>query len=140
MVTVFSKLRFRTFAIVFLFPFMTACAPVALTVFGVGAAVGVNYTLNGYAYKTFTAPVAEVRKAVRQALKRMGIEVENETHDDKGYTLTALAGDWGIEVFLEPISAKATRMRTTASQSALQKDRATAVEIVLQTENVLVGN
>jgi len=138
--TVFSIPQFRMFALILLGPLMTACAPVALTVFGVGTAVGVNYTLNGYAYKTFSAPVSEVRSASRKALKRMGIEVESETHDEKGYTQTAQAGDWDIEVFLEPISDKATRMRSTASRNALQKDRATAIEIVLQTENVLVGS
>lgn len=139
MVTVFSISRLRMLALILLCPLMLACAPVALTMFGIGTATGVSYTLNGYAYKTFSAPINEVNSAAHQALDRMGIKVENEIRDKKGHTLTALAADWNIEIFLEPISAKATRMRSHVSRNALQKDRATATEIILQTESVILG-
>ena len=39
------------------------CAPVALTAFGVGTATGVQHTLNGIAYRTFTVPLPQVRSA-----------------------------------------------------------------------------
>jgi len=119
-------------------PLFVGCAPVALTVLGVGTAVGANYTLNGYAYKTFSAPVNDVNRAARVALDRMGIDVEDEVRNEKGHVITAYATDWKIEIILEPISGKATRMRSHVSRNALQKDRATAVEIILQTENVML--
>jgi len=139
MVTFFSISQLRMLALILLCPLMLACAPVALTVFGVGAATGVSYTLNGYAYKTFSAPVNEVNSATRQALDRMGIKVEDDVRDEEGHTLTALATDWNIEIVLEPISTKATRMRSHVSRNSLQKDRATATEIILQTESVMLG-
>ncbi|MBV8031216.1 MAG: hypothetical protein JO035_06880, partial [Betaproteobacteria bacterium] len=42
-----------------------------------------------------------------------------------------------IEVELEPISSRATRMRVVARNNALFYDAATATEIVLETEKAL---
>lgn len=51
------------------------CDPLSLTVFGVGTATGVQHTLNGIAYRTFTAPLPQVRSAARASLNRMGIKI-----------------------------------------------------------------
>jgi hypothetical protein len=139
MVPELSLSRLRILALISIFPFLAGCAPVALTVLGVGTAVGANYTLNGYAYKTFSAPVNEVNRAARVALDRMGIGIEDDVRNDKGHTITALASEWKIEITLEPISNKTTRMRSHVSRNTLQKDRATAIEIIIQTENVMLG-
>ena len=45
--------------------------------------------------------------------------------------------DREIEIELEMVSAKATRMRTVAKQGVFFKDRATATEILNQTEKIL---
>ena len=118
---------------------LVACDPVSLTLFGVGTAAGVSHTLSGIAYKTFTAPQKKVRKACSIALDRMGIAVEKrETGTDGVETITAKALDRSIEVVLEPLSPKATRMRSTAKVGILM-DQATATEIILQTEQALAG-
>jgi hypothetical protein len=118
---------------------LVGCDPVSLTLFGVGTAAGVSHTLSGIAYKTFTAPQKKVSKACSIALDRMGIAIEKrETGTDGVETITAKALDRSIEVVLEPLSPKATRMRSTAKVGILM-DQATATEIILQTEQALAG-
>jgi hypothetical protein len=59
---------------------LSGCAAVGMTLFGVGAGVAtgtsVSYTLDGIAYRTFTAPISQVEGATRTALDRMGIKIE----------------------------------------------------------------
>ena len=118
---------------------LAACDPISLTLFGVGTAAGVSHTLSGIAYKTFTAPQKKVSKACTVAFNRMGITVESrETAADGVETIAAKALDRSIEVVLEPLSPKATRMRSMAKTGILM-DQATATEIILQTEQALAG-
>jgi hypothetical protein len=120
---------------------LSGCAAVGLSLFGAGAGVttssAVGYTLNGIAYRTFTAPFPEVRAATLTALNRMGIKVEHKEKTKKGEIIKANAADRQIEIQLETISPKATRIRTVANQGVFFKDRATATEIILQTETLL---
>ena len=117
------------------------CAAVGLTLFGVGAGVttgtSVSYTLDGIAYRTFTAPLPQVEKATRTALDRMGIKIEASSSIDQGKAIKAVANDRDIEIELEMVSVKTTRIRTVARQGIFFKDRATATEIIIQTEKVL---
>ena len=122
---------------------LTGCAGVALTLLGVGAGVAagtaVSYTLDGIAYRTFTAPLPQVERAALAALDRMGMEVENKEKTKKGITIMAKGNEREIEVQLERISAKGTQIRTVVSQGGFFKDRATATEIIIQTEKILAG-
>jgi len=122
-------------------PFLNGCAAVALTMLGVGAGVAtgtsVGYTLDGYAYRTFTAPLPQVESATRTALDKMGIKVEATAKIEQGKAIAATGNDREIEVEFEIISSNATRMRTVAKQGIFFKDRETATEIILQTEKVL---
>lgn len=117
---------------------LSGCDPVSLTVFGVGAATGVQHTLTGIAYRTFSAPLPKVRSAVKTALDRMDIQVGSTEKMQNGERLKARASDRDIEIELEAISPKTTRMRTTA-RSGVFMDAATATEIIIQTEKVLGG-
>jgi hypothetical protein len=116
-------------------------APVALTLFGVGAGVttgtAVSYTLDGIAYRTFTAPLPQVEKATLRALNDMGMEIESAEKTDEGKTIRAKGIDRQIEIDLEAISSKTTRIRSVAKNGVFFKDRATATEIILQTERIL---
>jgi hypothetical protein len=120
---------------------LNGCAAVGLTLFGVGAGVAtgtsVSYTLDGVAYRTFTAPLPRVESATRTALDKMGIKVEAIAKTDQGKAIKAISNDREIEVELEMVSAKTTRIRTVAKQGIFFKDRATATEIILQTEKIL---
>lgn len=112
-----------------------------LTLFGVGAGVAtgtsVSYTLDGIAYRTFTAPLPQVETAAMTALNRMGMKVEAAEKTERGKAIKAMGNDRLIEVELEVISSRTTRIRTVAKDGVFFKDRATATEIILQTERVL---
>ncbi len=120
---------------------LSGCAAVGLTLFGVGAGVAtgtsVAYTLDGIAYRTFTAPLPQVESATRTALDRMGIKVDSTANTEQGRAIRATTSDREIEIELERVSPKTTRIRTVAKQGVFFKDRATAGEIIFQTEKVL---
>ena len=125
-----------------IFLMLQGCAAgVGLTLFGVGAGVttgtSVAYTLDGIAYKTFTAPLPQVENATRTALDRMGIKIEATSKIDQGKAIKAVSNDRDIEIELEMVSNKTTRIRTVAKQGIFFKDRATATEIIIQTEKAL---
>jgi hypothetical protein len=120
---------------------LNGCAAVGMTLFGVGAGVAtgtsVSYTLDGIAYRTFTASLPQLEGATRTALDRMGIRISETAKTEQGKAIKALTNDREIEIELEMVSAKTTRIRTVAKQGLFFKDRATATEIIMQTEKVL---
>jgi hypothetical protein len=136
-----NKNRFGLLLVICSLSLLNGCAAVGLTLFGVGAGVAtgtsVSYTLDGIAYRTFTATLPQVETATRTALDRMGIKVEATSKTDQGKALLATGNDREIEIEFEMVSSKTTRIRTVAKQGIFFKDRATAAEIIMQTERVL---
>lgn len=118
---------------------ISGCDPVSLTAASIGAGVGINHTLTGMVYKTFTAPLKTVESASVRAMNDMGIiVVSSETNDEGERLIIASAKDREIEVRLEPLTKRTTQMRVVASEGVL-KDSATATEIVMQTDRVMSG-
>lgn len=117
------------------------CAAVGLTMLGVGggtaAGASVNHTLGGISYKTFNNSLGEMQTATGTALKGMGMEMTNSTETEYGREILATAGDREIEIELESLTSKTTRMRVVAKQGLLLRDAATATEIILQTAQAL---
>lgn len=117
------------------------CAAVGLTLFGVGAGLsagtGTQYTLDSIAYRTFTAPLQDIRRATLAAFKRMAITLHNDDMMDTGRHVVGQAGDRTVDIELERLTARTTRMRVTAKQGWFFRDRATASEIIAQTERSL---
>jgi hypothetical protein len=117
------------------------CAAIGLTVLGTGVGVaagtGTAYTLDGIAYRTFTAPMDEMRAATLRTLKRMDMAVKIDEPTAEGRRLTAAAADRTIDIELETLTSRTTRMRVTAKQGWFWRDRATAGEIIAQTERAL---
>ena len=117
------------------------CAAVGLTLFGVGAGLsagtGTQYTLDSIAYRTFTAPLQDIRRATLAAFKRMAITLQNDDMMDTGRHVVGQAGDRTVDIELERLTARTTRMRVTAKQGWFFRDRATASEIIAQTERSL---
>ena len=58
---------------------------------------------------------------------------------DYGEFIKATGRNRRIEVKLEPITPKSTRMRAVAKHGFFLRDRATATEIILQTESIIKG-
>jgi hypothetical protein len=115
----------------------SGCTAVGVTALGVGGAFGVSHTLNGIVYKTFTEPLPKVKRAGLTALSQMEISVETIEKTKEGEIIHAKASNRTIEVELEAITRKTTRMRVTADSDGIFKDSATATEIILQTERAL---
>jgi Protein of unknown function (DUF3568) len=113
------------------------CAPLAITALGVGGQAGMSHAMNGVAYRTFTAPMANVRIATLLALSGMNIQVDSSGKQSETEFIKATASDRQIEIELESISPTTTRMRSVAKQSTFVYDSATATEIIQQTEKLL---
>jgi hypothetical protein len=118
---------------------VSACESMALTAFGVGASAGVQHSLGGVTYRTFTVPSARVRSAALTALARMSIKVDSTQQIEGGELIKGSTPDRQIEVEVERISSNTTRLRAVAKKNALIWDSATATEIIFQTEKLL-GN
>lgn len=112
----------------------------ALTALGVGAGAGVNHTMSGYTYRTFSEPLPRVKKATLLALNRMSIKVESTGKMVNGETISAKTSERSIEVELEAISPRTTRLRSVARKSMFVMDSATAEEVIAQTQRALVGS
>jgi hypothetical protein len=117
---------------------LCACAPVAVTALGVGASAGVSHTRAGIPYRTFTAPVITVKSATLVAFQQMGIKAGSSGKVQGNEVVNGSTASRVIEVTLEPLTSKSTRMRVIA-RDGLFYDGATAVEIILQTQKALAG-
>lgn len=116
---------------------LTGCQPLAISVLGAGASEALRYSYAGATSRTFTASAAEVKHASLQALERMGIAFESFDQFEHGELIYARAENRAIEIEIEPISPRATRMRIAAKNGGFFYDSATASEIVAQTERSL---
>lgn len=117
---------------------LQGCAGVGLTLLGVGAgtatSAGVNHTLSGIAYKTFTADMDSMRRATVQALGNMAMTVKTHEPADYGYAIMASAQERTVEIELQKITKATTRMRVTVIEdNGIFRDSATSTEIILQT-------
>jgi Protein of unknown function (DUF3568) len=119
---------------------LVACQPAALALLGAGATSAVRYNIDGVAARTFTAPADKVKSASLAALERMGIQLNSWSATETTELIYARAARRDIEIELEPISARATRLRVIArDESSIFYDTATALEIVQQTEKLLAA-
>lgn len=110
------------------------CAAIAITAGGIAAGAGVNHTLSGIAYKTFNEDVETLRIATLITLEDMAMEVTTDTTTESGWLIVATAIEREIDIELERLTARATRMRVVVNEGEIFfKDRATATEIILQT-------
>jgi hypothetical protein len=121
---------------------LQGCAAAGVTLAGAGAGVGmgagVEHTLNGIVFKTFTASANEVRFATLKALDVMGMPITDDQQTPAGWKLTATATDRTIDIELESITNRTTRMRVVASEGGIFfKDASTATEIIAQTAQSL---
>jgi len=138
-----TQVRTTRFAAIFLLAIvLQGCAAAALTVIGtglgVGAGAGVEHTMNGIVYKTFDASLNEVRFATLKMFDHLGMPVTADQKTDEGWTLTATASDRTIDVELEHVTDKVTRMRVVANKGDIFfKDASTATEIINQTAQIV---
>lgn len=119
---------------------LVGCAAIGITMLGVGAGAGAAHQLGGISYKTFTEALPTVRRATLNALDRMAIKVASVEKLENGEVIKASAADRSIEIELESLTPRTTRMRSVARKDGgFIVDSATAVEIIIQTEKALVN-
>jgi uncharacterized protein YceK len=106
---------------------------------GAGAAVsaGTEYASGGVVYRTFTLPLDELRLALGDTLARMEIAVVRDEVVGDERRIEARAHQRVIKLRLEPVSRTVTRLRLVVSEKPFKTDRATASEIVTQTERTV---
>ena len=95
---------------------------------------GTEYTLAGAAYRTFSASVKDVYEAVHETFHRLEITLSEESFEGGEVTIRGVTIDRKFSVKLDPITPTLTRMKLTVSQHGIGRDRATAAEIIAQTE------
>ena len=122
--------------------FLQGCAAAALSVVGAGAGVGmgtgVEHELNGIAYKTFATPIDAVHHATRATLARLAMPITADARTQEGWKLSASAAERTIDIELERLTPRTTRLRVVADKGGLfGKDSATSTEIILQTAQTL---
>jgi hypothetical protein len=137
-----SRLPFAA-AILLLAFSQTGCIGIGLTMLGAGLGVGAgtatSYTLNGYAYRTFAAPLGKVERATLLALRNMGIQFDEREATEHGALIHATGNQRSIRIRLERVTSKTTRIRTVVRINSVLMDRATATEIIIQTEEALTS-
>jgi hypothetical protein len=116
---------------------LAGCQNLAIALAGAGASAAIGHRLNGAAHRTFTAPYPAVKKASLAALRKMGIQLDSFGKQQDREIIYARAENRTIEIELEPISKRATRVRVSTQNGGFFYDNATANEIVLQTEKML---
>jgi hypothetical protein len=116
---------------------LAGCQALVLSIAGAGATAAVGHSLNGISHRTFTVPLPAVKHAVLAALEKMGITLESSERLEDGEMILARAGGRTVEVELEVISQRATRVRVATKNGGFFYDSATANEIIAQTQKVL---
>ena len=118
---------------------LAGCQSLALSMAGAGATAAIGATLAGVSYRTFTAPLPAVKSAALAALDNMGMTPQSFGRFDAGEIISARAAGVTVEIELEALTARATRMRVSTRDGGIFYDAATAGEIVAQTQKVLEG-
>jgi hypothetical protein len=122
-------------------------AAAALPALGVGvmgdaaggaAKAGVETTLGGTQFRTFSAPWADVRTAVLQSFHDLEIEtIENTPLKSGGARITAEALHRKITVQLEPVTPVLTRLKMTVRRGLVGRDLSTSSELIEHTARAL---
>lgn len=118
-----------------------ALAPAAVGTAAIGAGAGslvkagTEYTLGGAAYRTFSAPLAEVYEGLRRTFEDLQITITDERFAGGEVRIHGVAIDRTFTVVLDPVTPGLTRLKLVVREmGGLGKDRATAAEIIAQAE------
>jgi Protein of unknown function (DUF3568) len=105
---------------------------------GGAAKLGVDHTLGGATYRTFTAPLTVVHSAVLQSFQELELDVtEDELLDDGRMRVAAEARDRHITVKLEPVTPVLTRVMMFIRKGWIGRDSSTSMELIEQTARAL---
>jgi hypothetical protein len=102
------------------------------------AKAGVEHTMGGAAYRTFSAPLDDVRMAVLQSFRELEIDItEDAPIVGGGAQIVGQALHRQITVKLEPVTPALTRLKMVVRKGVLGRDRSTSSELIEQTARAL---
>jgi Protein of unknown function (DUF3568) len=117
---------------------LSACSPLAMTFASIGGGAAAQHQIGGYAHRTFSEPLPKVRGATLIALKRMSMKAGTAEKLDQGERILAKAGDRNIEIEIEVLTPRTTRLTAVAKrEGSFFVDAATATEVVAQVEKAM---
>jgi hypothetical protein len=136
-----AKILFIIPALISLVLLLSGCAATGLAVPAAlsGGVAGVNYSITNVAYKDISHPLADVEVALRKALKKMDIKETDRKTEGSEVNITAVTHELDIDIDLKKITPTVTSIHVDAKKDVVLKDKATATEIIVQTEKNLEG-
>jgi len=134
-----AKSFFKLSTLLCLILVLSSCVMLGLAVPAAisGCEVGINYTFTNIAYKTICNPDADVEAALNKVLKKMDIKETKRKAEESKISVTAVTGHLDIYIDLEKITPTVTSIKVNAKEGFFFKDKATATEIIVQTEKTL---
>ena len=134
-----TKRFLKLFTLLCLILELSNCAIMGLAVPAAvsGCEVGINYTFTNIAYKTICYPDADVEAALNNVLKKMDIKETKRTAAEGKVSVMAVTDKLDIGIDLEKITPTVTSIKVNAKEGFFFKDKATATEIIVQTEKNL---
>jgi hypothetical protein len=114
---------------------LTGCVEM-ISAAGTGAYMAAEYALTGAVGKTMCYGFQCTKNALLVALCRMGITAEKVQELQGGEEVMASALELDIRIKLKAVTPKATRVTVSAQKHFLSRDKATAEEIIAQTEMI----
>jgi len=117
---------------------LTGCVEI-LGAAGSGAVVTAEYLLSGSVAKTMCYEYDRTKKALLVALSRMEIVADRAIEVEGGEEILARANQMQITVQLREITPCVTRISVRAGDGFLRWDKATAQEILTQTNKIADG-
>jgi hypothetical protein len=103
---------------------------------GSGAAVTAEYIMTGMVAKTMCFKFDRTKKALLIALTRMNMRADTATEIEGGEEIVAKASELEVKVELKQITTNVTKISVRAGTGFLSWDKATAQEIVVQTDKI----
>jgi hypothetical protein len=105
--------------------------PLAVTT----TSMGVAYYYMNVSDKTAVYDIDTMTRATVSTLKKMGFKVSEQSMDTRGdRKIKAEAEEFNVTVKLKKITKQCTKIKVRVSEDVVMRDRATAAEIVFQTE------
>jgi hypothetical protein len=98
--------------------------------------VTAEYVFTGQEPRTLSHAFGRTKNAVLVALCRMKIPVASVREIEDGEEIVAKAGKLEIRVELKSITPTVTRLAVSAEENVLNRDKATAREIIRQTVGI----
>lgn len=119
---------------------VAGCAEVLVPGTLAGGGEAYRYSTANVAKRTFMGNVDQVTAATRNALQKMGIQMQSISTEDAETEISASTAELDIAIEMKPITANTTKVSVNAVEDYVLKDQATAAEILDQIQLALDSN